>query len=91
MTEDSSYSIQYKVTTINELKLSTPKYALTADGLVSPNKYIKIKPEFDEDTGYTTVRFEGEINEDKSYYYLLDEMAFKDVEMDEIPIFSNPP
>lgn len=91
MTEDSSYSIQYKVTTINELKLSTPKYALTADGLVSPNKYIKIKPEFDEDTGYTTVRFEGEINEDKSYYYLLDEMAFKNVEMDEIPIFSNPP
>lgn len=86
-----NYNIEYRVTTINGLELSTPRYKLTSSGLIPPNDPIEIIPKVDDENGYTVINFKGSINEDKSFYYLLKEEAFKDIEMDNIPIFSDDP
>lgn len=66
-----TYSIQYKVVTLNGLELSTPRYKLTNDNLVSPNKPIEIIPKSDPDNGYIDIHFKGDKDEDRSYYYIL--------------------
>jgi len=86
-----NYNIEYRVTTINGLELSTPRYKLTSSGLIPPNDPIEIIPKVDDENGYTVINFKGSINEDKSFYYLLKEEAFKDIEMDDVPIFSEDP
>lgn len=68
-----TYSIQYKVTTMNNLILSTPKYKITNENLASPNKNIEILPEADEDNGYITIKFKGDLDLNKSWYYVLNE------------------
>ena len=68
-----TYSIQYKVTTLNGLELSTPKYRLTNDNLVSPNENITIIPKPDQDNGYIDIHFEGTQDLNRSWYYILDE------------------
>ena len=70
--ENSTYSIQYKVTTINNLQLYTPKYRITNDNLISPNENIKIIPIPDNDNGVINITFKGEEDENKSYYFVLD-------------------
>ena len=68
-----TYSIQYKVTTLNGLELYSPIYKLTNENLVSPNKNIIIKPKNNPDNGYITINFEGDLDLSKSWYYILDE------------------
>ena len=71
--EDITYSIQYKIVTINNLQLSTPLYKITNTNLVPPNKPLKIKPQCIEDNGYIIVNFEGELDKNKSSYYVINE------------------
>ena len=66
-----TYSIQYKVTTLNNLQLSTPKYKLTNEDLVSPNQPIDILPESNQDNGYITIHFKGDLDLNKSWHYIL--------------------
>ena len=66
-----NYSIQYKVTTLNGLELSTPQYKLTSENLASPNAVIEILPEANPDDGYITIHFKGSLDLNKSYYYVL--------------------
>lgn len=73
VSEDVTYSIQYKVTTMNNLQLSTPQYKITNTNLVPPNRPLEIVPICDEDNGYITIKFKGNIDENKSYYYIIDE------------------
>lgn len=80
---DTIYSIEYNVTTINGLKLSSPKYRVSSQFLVSPNAAIKILPESDEINGTITVYFEGDIDPARSYYYLLDADTLNELELDE--------
>ena len=80
---DTIYSIEYNVTTINGLKLSSPKYRVSSQFLVSPNAAIKILPESDEINGTITVHFEGDIDPARSYYYLLDADTLNELELDE--------
>lgn len=89
MDDSTSYSIQYKVITINGLELATPKYSLTSDGLVAPNKTITIKPSMDDETGSTIINFKGEINNERSFYYILNEQAFETIEVDDPSIFTD--
>ena len=79
----SLYSIQYKVTTLNNLIVTTPKYKITSEYLVSPNQTIEILPESNEEEGYIDVKFKGVPNKDFSYYYVLNTSAFDAVETDE--------
>ena len=69
------YSIQYKITTINGLEMSSPQYKLTNDNFVSPNKAIEIVPIANPDNGYITVTFKGSIDKTRSYHYVVDEDA----------------
>ena len=73
VSEDVTYSIQYKVITMNNLQLSTPLYKITNTNLVPPNKPIEIIPITDEDNGYITIKFKGNNDLNKSYYYIIDE------------------
>jgi len=41
--------------------------------LVPPNKPIEIIPITDEDNGYITIKFKGNNDLNKSYYYIIDE------------------
>jgi len=58
---------------MNNLILSTPKYKITNENLTSPNKNIEILPEADEDNGYITIKFKGDLDLNKSWYYILNE------------------
>ncbi len=91
MNDSTGYSIQYKVTTINGLQLSSPKYSLTADGVASSNKPITILPEMDDETGSTIVKFQGAINNDRSFYYVLNEKVFTQIEVDDPPVLASDP
>ena len=76
--EDAFYSIQYKVTTINNLIITTPKYRLTNQNLVSPNKNITMIPVANEDNGYITINLKGELDEYKSHYSILNDTIIKE-------------
>lgn len=68
-----TYSIQYKITTINGLEMSSPQYKLTNDNFVSPNKAIEIVPIANPDNGYITVTFKGSIDKTRSFHYIVNE------------------
>ena len=68
-----TYAIEYKVTTLNGLVLTTPKYKLTNEDLVSPNEEIAICPEANKDNGYITIHFKGSLDLNRSWYYILKE------------------
>ena len=76
-----TYSIQYKVTTMNNLVLSSLKYKITNENLVSPNQPIEILPKATEDSGYIQINFKGNLDLDKSWYYILDKDKIKDDEI----------
>lgn len=67
-----TYSIQYKVTTTNNLHLSTPKYKLTNENLASPNELIEIITKSNQDNGYVEINFKGHLDLNKSWHYVLD-------------------
>ena len=66
------YSIEYTVTTLNGLVLSSPRYKISSQYLVAPSGNIKILPVADEEHGVIDVHFEGETDPAHSYYYILD-------------------
>ena len=78
-----TYSISYKVTTLNGMELQTPKYKITSEYLVSPNREITILPESNVEEGYINVKFKGALDKERSMYYVLNEAAFDSVERDE--------
>ena len=80
--EDVTYSIQYNVTTLNGLELSTGQYKLTNEGFSSLSRDIEILPESNLDNGYITINFKGELDKDRSFYYVLNE-EFLNNEKDE--------
>lgn len=80
---DTIYSIEYNVTTINGLKLASPKYRVSSQFLVSPNADIKIVPESDEINGTITVHFKGDTDRARSYYYILDTDTLNSLELTE--------
>ena len=82
-TSDKLYSIEYKVTTLNGLVLSSPRYKITSQFLISPNAKIEILPEADQDNGIINVHFSGAIDTEKSFYYFLDIAKLKQLEVDE--------
>lgn len=71
--QDVTYSIQYNVTTLNGLQLSTGQYKLTNQGFNSLSRDIQILPESNLDNGYITINFKGELDKDRSFYYVLNE------------------
>lgn len=71
--QNVTYSVQYNVTTLNGLQLSTGQYRLTNEGFASLNRNITIKPESNLENGYITIHFEGDIDKDRSFYYVLNE------------------
>lgn len=72
-----TYSIQYKVTTENELKLETPKYKLTNEFLASPNQIIEMIPKSNVENGYVTINFKGSLDMYKSQHYVLNDAALE--------------
>ena len=80
---DVVYSIEYNVTTINGLKLSSPKYRVTSQYLVSSNADIKIVPEADEENGIIIVHFEGGADPERSYHYVINEDTLMNLEIDD--------
>ena len=92
--ENKTYSIQYRVTTTNGLELTTPRYKITNQNLMSPNDDIKIIPQPNNDDGYINVTFKGTNNENKSYYFALEndlipnkEKVYKYVKVEETESF----
>ena len=80
---DIVYSIEYTVTTLNGLVLSSPKYKISSQYLVAPNGNIKVVPEADEENGTITVHFLGETDPNHSYYYAINEDILNNLEVDE--------
>ena len=76
--QDVTYSIQYNVTTLNGLELSTGQYRLTNEGFNSLSRDIQILPKSNLDNGYITINFKGELDKDRSFYYVLNEEFLKD-------------
>ena len=72
-----TYSIQYKVTTENELVLETPKYKLTNEFLASPNEKIEMIPDSNVENGYVTINFKGSLDMQKSQHYILNDAALE--------------
>ena len=77
-----TYSIEYKVTTLNGLVLTTPKYKLTNEDLVSPNEEIEILPESNTENGYITIHFKGSLDLNKSWHYILKEEKLESEKID---------
>ena len=77
------YSIQYVVTTLNGLVLSSPKYKISSQYLVTPNGNIKVVPEADEENGVIIVHLLGENDPNHSYYYVINEDVLNALEVDE--------
>ena len=80
---DKIYSIQYTVTTLNGLQLSSPRYQVSSQFFVEPTGNIKIKPVSDEEHGVITIYFEGDNDPNHSYYFLLDETLLNGLLVDE--------
>ena len=80
---DVIYSIEYNVTTLNGLYLSSPKYRISSQYLVSSNSTIQILPEADEEHGTITVHFYGDTDPARSYYYILNDELLQTTELDE--------
>lgn len=57
---DVIYSIQYKVTTLNNLEIYSPRYKITNRNLVSIGEVIYIIPEISNEEGVINIRFQGE-------------------------------
>ncbi len=76
--QNVTYSIQYNVTTLNGLELSTGQYRLTNEGFNSLSRDIQILPQSNLDNGYITINFKGELDKDRSFYYVLNEEFLKD-------------
>ena len=77
-----TYAIEYKVTTLNGLVLTTPKYKLTNEDLVSPNEEISICPEANKDNGYITIHFKGSLDLNRSWHYILKEKQLESEKID---------
>ena len=73
VSQEVTYSVQYNVTTLNGLQLSTGQYRLTNEGFASLNRDITIIPESNLENGYITIKFKGELDKDRSFYYVLNE------------------
>ena len=73
-----TYSIQYRVTTENNLIFETPKYKLTNEFLASPNEKIEMIPNSNVENGYVTINFKGSLDKDKSQYYILNDAVLED-------------
>ena len=80
---ETIYSIEYNVTTINGLQLSSPKYRITSQFLVSSNANISILPEADEENGIIIVHFKGGPDPNRSYHYVINEATLRTLEIDE--------
>ena len=80
---ETIYSIQYIVTTINGLVLSSPKYKISSQFLVSPTSIIEILPEADEEHGVITIKFRGETDPTHSHYYILNTDIINNMLIDE--------
>lgn len=57
--DNRTYTVQYTITTINGLVMSTPRYKLTTEKFVTPAKNITIIPKMNFNNGYMTVNFQG--------------------------------
>ena len=77
------YSIEYTVTTLNGLVMSSPRYKISSQYLVAPSNNIKILPQADWEHGVIDVHFEGETDPAHSYYYILDEDLLNSLEVDD--------
>lgn len=53
------YYIQYKVTTVNGLDLSSPTYRIMAGESIAMEKPIQVLPELNYDEGYIQINFKG--------------------------------
>jgi len=51
---------------MNGLELTSPKYKITNENLVSPNKNITIIPTSDENNGYININFKGDLDLNRS-------------------------
>ena len=80
---ETIYSIEYTVTTLNGLVMSSPKYRVSSAYLVAPSNNINILPEADQEHGVINIHFRGETDPDHSYYYILDEELLNSIEVDE--------
>ena len=78
VSQEVTYSVQYNVTTLNGLQLSTGQYRLTNEGFASLNRDITIIPESNLENGYITIKFKGELDKDRSFYYVLNEDQLDD-------------
>ena len=80
---DTVYSIEYTVTTLNGLIISSPKYKISSQYLVAPSNNIHILPQADWEHGVIDIHFEGETDPAHSYYYILDEDLLNSLEVDD--------
>ena len=77
------YSIEYTVTTLNGLVISSPKYKISSQYLIAPNGNISVKPVADAEHGFIDVHLLGEMDPNHSYYYILDIDLLDGLEVDE--------
>lgn len=91
--DNKTYSVQYIVTTMNGLVMSSPRYKLTTEKFVAPARNISIVPSMNFDNGYVILNFKGE--EEEITTDIIDHYEIEDgekvpvykVEYNEIPYY----
>lgn len=58
--DNKTYSVQYTITTMNGLVISSPRYKLTTEKFVAPARNITVIPSMNFDNGYVILNFMGE-------------------------------
>lgn len=74
------YKLQYTVTTLNGLVVSSPMYRVTSETLLAPSKNLYILPEANNDYGGIRVRFHG-LDEVVSYENVIQSLVPNSIEM----------
>ena len=74
------YKLQYTVTTLNGLVVSSPMYRVTSETLLAPSKNLYILPEANNDYGGIKVRFHG-LDEVVSYENIIQSLVPNSIEM----------
>ncbi len=74
------YKLQYTVTTLNGLVVSSPMYRVTSETLLAPSKNLYILPEANNDYGGIKVRFHG-LDEVVSYENVIQSLVPNSIEM----------
>ena len=80
---DTIYSVEYTVTTLNGLVISSPRYRVSSQYLVSSNDDIQILPEADEENGIITIHFYGGTDPARTYHYTIDDEKLNQILVDE--------